>query len=179
MLISSIALAACGTTSTTLPAASILDGKVTNYEPKGIGKTGFKFKDLGEGRFEVKVRGTTVTNKERVKNIALVRAAETGRELGKSHIIVFAVQDYLSCSTNTMTQRVVDAIPTARMKFWYSDNPNEYARESHSVEHILTEIKPTVVGKEFSYQERQAMRLENFKACGDSEVFSRHFRGVK
>lgn len=73
---------------------SVLSGctSVTPYQSQGKGG-GYTDLPMSEGRYQISVRGNSNTDKERVYNIALVRAAELTLQDGKSHFIILETEE--------------------------------------------------------------------------------------
>lgn len=79
----------------------VLAGCATSYGPRGVAG-GYADRQLDERTWIISANGNEFTSAERVKDIALLRAAEIGRERGFSHFLLayeYSTQDISSYTT--------------------------------------------------------------------------------
>jgi hypothetical protein len=70
---------------------------------------GYRDKEIGDGEFSIVATGNRVTGKERVAEIALLRAARIAEERGRTHFLILNQKS--ERLQNTQTQNVVIFFP--------------------------------------------------------------------
>jgi hypothetical protein len=137
-------------------AATILDQ--TNYRPtKGfwttdIDNSGYSEKQITASSWSVNVSGSAVTPPERVEEIALLRAAEIGKQNGFSHFRIADKKATVTC-TGTTGGSVFAGIPNIELTASYA---NAAAPEHRSVDAYIAENASAVKSRGSSFEERKA-----------------------
>ena len=123
-------------------------GCVTSYQPSSPGLIipgpGYTEQSLGDLWFEVQVHGTGWTSKERMRKIALVRAAELSISLGYAHFSIFLEESTKEWSVGLSSYGSglypsPQSRPLQRLIFQLSNNP-----EDADAEEILRTLGPEV-----------------------------------
>lgn len=120
------ALAACGP----------VHGEPTGYtksNPAWTTKYGYSDKNIGDAEYAVVVTGNPLTSKERVADIALLRAAYITQELEKTHFVV------LNQNTEDLATQEMISAPLGGLLVWFPVGERE-TKEPHAV--LLIKVLP-------------------------------------
>lgn len=105
----SIALAALFTGLTACAAPSVGPTGYAKADADRGASYGYRDKEIGDGEFSIVATGNRLTAKERVAEIALLRAARIAKERGRTHFLILKQKS--KRLQNTRTQNVVLFFP--------------------------------------------------------------------
>ena len=124
---------------------------------------GYESREISDNTFEIKVFGSSITPKERVEAIALMRAVDIAEDREFSRIMVLMVDDEVECRYGA--GGLITAAPIHSLTVRLTDLQTDNGIATYSVASLKSELNSKLQSIELNIDQRREVRSAYMSQC--------------